>query len=640
MLDLMRRKKRLKIILWLVIFSLALGMLLFFVPGVNVGGVSTDTSAATVDGLEIPIQSFVNAYRKTVENYSSGGKNKTDPETLKALGLARQVLDSMVTQKVVEVIAERMGIDVTPNEVRRAVETYPYLQDNGKFIGIERYKSLLTANNLTVTEFEENIRYTQLVKKVREIFADSLDVSEKDLRDEFSGNTQQTQVDFVLLKKEDFKKSLKPSEADLKTYFEGHKEAYKIKEKRRAQYLLVPISQLLPTIKVSEQEILREWNQVSHDEAVEAAHILFRIQDPTKEAEVKTKAEEVLKQAKAGEDFEELAKKYSEDTGSAERGGSLGAFQRGQMVQEFEDAAFALKPGEISELVRTEYGYHIIKVMRHQTPTLESSRSGLATNVQIRKAQELAKRKAEDASQFGQKQKDLSLIARDLGIAVEIKETPLFKSDDNVFEIGISQAFRDGVFQLKEINSVGKAVEVPAGYAVPKLLEVQLPKPGDFSEARNQVEKDYVESRATELVQAAATKLSEEAVRQGNLENASKAMGLVVKTSQPFKLADMADPEIGSNSAFNSAAFDLAPGAVSAPIPLLDNFAVLQVKSRSPLDEQAFQKQKPELRKKLLAAKQDPYFQDYVRKITEELEKAGKIRVNPKVLELSPSTVY
>ncbi len=640
MLDIMRRKKRLKIILWLVIFSLALSMLIFFVPGVNVGSVATDTSAATVDGHSIPMKEFVAVYRKTIDNYRQGGRNNTDPETLKAMGIPRQVLDGLVTRKVIEVIAGRMGIEVTTNEVRRAVETYPYFQDQGKFIGIERYKALLTANNVSVTQFENDLRYIQLVKKLEQIFADSMDVNEKELRDEFSRNTLQSQVDFVLLKKDDFKERLKPSEADLRAYFEGHQDAYRIKEKRRAQYLLVPVSQILPTVKVSEEEILQEWDQSSHEETVEAAHILFRIPDSSKDAEVKARAEAVLKRANAGEDFAELAKKHSEDTASAGDGGYLGAFSRGQMVQEFESAAFALKPGEISGLVRTEYGYHIIKVLRHETPTLETSRDRLAADVRVRKAQETAKQKAEEASRLAEKQQDLNLIGKGLGIATEIRETPPFANDSSAFDFGLSQAFRDQVFQLKEINSIGKAVEFPGGYAVPKLLEVQMPKPAVFAESRTQIEKDYLDSKAKELVRNEAGKLSEEAAKSGSLEKAAKAMELSVKASRPFKHSEAPDPEIGTNSAFNSAAFDLPPGLVSDPIPLLDNFAVLQVKSRSPFDEQAFQKEKPGLRKKLLDSKQDAYFQDYIRKITEELEKAGKIRINPRALEISPSVMY
>jgi peptidyl-prolyl cis-trans isomerase D len=176
MLDIMRRKQRLKIILWLVLFSLTLGMLLFFVPGVNMGTISTDTSAATVDGKTIPLQAFAEAYRRVVSNYSNGGKNRTDPEMLKAMGLPKQVLDSMITEKVVDSIAARLGIEVTPEEVRHAVETHPYLQDQGKFIGLERYKAVLASNSITIADFEDDVRNAQLVKKVRAVITDSVNL--------------------------------------------------------------------------------------------------------------------------------------------------------------------------------------------------------------------------------------------------------------------------------------------------------------------------------------------------------------------------------------------------------------------------------------------------------------------------------
>ena len=637
MLDLMRRKKRLKIILWLVIFSLALGMLLFFIPGVNMGTVATDTSAATVDGEAIPMQEYADAYRRLINNYSNGGRNQTDPETLKALGIPKQVLDSMITQKVVEVTAKRLGIDVTPDEVRRAVETHPYLQDKGQFIGVERYKSILAANSIRVSEFEDELRYSEVAKKLRAVVTDSVSVGDREVREDFSRTNQRTVVDYAILKKDDFKKRIKPTEADLRAYFEGHKELYRIKEKRRASYILVPYTQLLPSVQVTEQDLLTEWNQRPHEETVEAAHILFKFEDASQEAEFRAKAESVLKMAQTGEDFSGLAKKYSEDTSNASQGGLLGPFQRGRMVKEFEDAAFSLKPGEISGLVRTQYGFHIIKVLRHETPTFEANRGSLAAMVRVRKAQELTKKKAEQAAALAGKQKDLNEVVKALGIAAEVKETTLFTKDDNPFDLGISQALRDEIFKLKEINSIGTAAEHPMGYAVPKLAEVQMPKPGDFALSRNQVESDYIDTKSKELMQSEAKKLSEETRKQGSLETAAKAMELTVKTSKPFNLSEVPADEIGTNTSFNQAAFDLQPGGVSAPLPLLDNMVVMQVKSRTPFDEAAYQKQKAELREKLLQSIQEPYFQDYIRKVTEDLEKAGKIKVNPKALEWASS---
>ncbi len=633
MLDIMRRKKRLKIVLWLVIVSLALGMLLFFVPGSNMGGGVVDTSAATVDGRTIPINDLVNAYRRTIDRYNASGANNLDPEILKSLGIPRQVLDGLISAKVLEIVGAQMGVDVTVEEIRKEIEAYPGLQDQGEFIGVERYKNLLAANNISVTEFESDIRSGVLANKIRSILTDSVDVSDLDLREDFSRRNQQTQVDYVLLEKADFKKRLKPSDAALQAYFDEHREDYRIKEKRKAQYLLIPLAEMLRNVAVTEQEIRQEWSLSPPPEQVEASHILFRIEDPSQEDAVRARAEAVLTQIKEGADFTELAKKHSDDPGSADQGGYLGTFQRGQMVPEFENAAFSLNPGEISELVKTQYGYHIILVSQRITPTLESSRSELETAIRQRKAQELAEKKAEEAASLAETQKDLSSIGKELGIEAEVEETSLFENDDNAFALGISQELMNETFQLREIDSIGKAVEHPLGYAVPKLIEVQMAKPGDLATFHDRVLEDYLEAKAKELMEEEARNLSEEAGRQQDLAKAAKSMGLDIRTSEEFKFSDSPAPDIGSNSAFNSAAFDLEPGGVSDPIPLSDSMAVLQVKSRSRFDEGAFENEKEEIRQRLVQSKRDPYFQEYLRGVTEKLEKEGKIRINPKALE-------
>lgn len=633
MLDIMRRKKRLKIVLWLVIVSLALGMLLFFVPGSNIGGVAVDTLAATVDGQSISINDLATAYRRTLDNYKAGGAGDLDPEMLKRLGIPRQVLNSLISAKVVQVIAARVGLEVTADEIRMEIETHPNLQDRGSFIGVDRYKALLAANNISVAEFEEDVRYSILENKLREVITDSIDVSDSELRDDFSRTSQRTTVDYVALKLEDFKKRLKPSEADLQAYFNEHRDDYRIKEKRKAQYLLIPLAEVVRNVQVTEQEILQEWNLAPHEETVEVSHILFRVQDDSKDAEVKARAEAVLKRIKAGEDFTELAKKYSEDPGSAEQGGYLGIIHRGQTVRAFEDAAFSLNPGEVSDLVRTEFGYHIILVSQKNTPTLESSRSSLVTTIRQRKAQDLAKKKAEEAAGLAETQNDLNIVAKDVDSGAEVQETDLFSNNENAFALGISQELMTEIFQLREIGSIGEPVEHPLGYAIPKLVEVQMAKPGDLATARDRVLEDYLEAKAKEQMETEAKKLSEEAVRQKSLENAATSMGLSVSTSQEFKFSEPAAPEIGTNSAFNTAAFDLKPGAVSEPIPISDGTAVLQVKSRSPFDEAAFEKEKAGIRERLLQSERDPYFQEYVQEIRGKLEKEGKIRVNAKALE-------
>ena len=204
MLDIMRRKKRLKGILWLVIISLGLGMILFFIPGANMGPADIDTTAATVVGESIPMRDYFQAYQRIMQNYSAGGRNKLDPEILKMLGIDRQALDALVNMRVVEYAAKRLGLGVSPQEVRQAVETNANLMSGGQFIGVEQYKALLAMNNLNVTEFEDGLRFSLLSQKVRNVVADSISISEKEMRDEFMRSNEEAQVAFVIFRKDDF----------------------------------------------------------------------------------------------------------------------------------------------------------------------------------------------------------------------------------------------------------------------------------------------------------------------------------------------------------------------------------------------------------------------------------------------------
>ena len=643
MLDIMRKKKRMKqIVLWIVIIATGGSMVVW---GVAIYGGGSNRSplgsnAAVVDGRPISMKEFLDAYDQTIKSLRESSQTELDPELLKSLGISQQVLSRLIMGKIVEILAEKLGITVTKNEVQQAILRVPGVRVNGKFIGLQQYERALSQMGTSVEAFEKELRDTELSKKLTRTIADSLEISEQEVRDEFSRTHQTVIVDYVLLEKDSFKKRVKASDADLKAYFEENKDNYRIKEKRRAQYLLVQTSQILPNIHVSEEEIKSEWDKNPLPETVEAAHILFRVKNPSEEAEVRSKAEAVLKRAQAGEDFAALAKQYSEDTSTADQGGYLGTFPRGQMAKEFEDAAFSMKPGEIG-LVRTDdYGFHIIKVFRHDKPTLESNRSNIRTTIQIRKAKEVARQKVEEAAKLAGKDGDLNAIVGRLDIKAEIKDTGLFNKDQNPYAIGISQALLDDIFEIKEIGSIGKVVEHPLGFALAKLEEVQMPRPGQFEESREQVKNDFVDSKAKELMEAEATKLSDEAVREKSLVQAAKELGLSTKTSPAFKVDDSPGPGIPDRGAFNTVAFELDVNSVSKPIAMSDTVAVLQVKSRSPFDEAAFEKDRGELHNQMLTSLQSAYLNDYLSSYMEKMQESGKIRINPKALEPAENSSY
>jgi peptidyl-prolyl cis-trans isomerase D len=642
MLDIMRRRKRLKLILWLVIISLGAGMLLLFVPGQNVGIQGFDNSIATVVDESISVKEFTDAYRRFVESYSAGGRNKTDPETMKRLGVDRQTLNSLIQVKVVNYTAAKLGLGISAQEITQAIESNPNLRTADGFIGVEAYKSVLAANRIDVNEFEEGVRFMLLSRKVMNLLTDSLTVPDKQLRDAFGRMNREAQVQYVLLDKEAAKKKVVPTEAELRTYFDANKDKYAIKEERRAQVLLFPIGEISTTVKITDQDIDAAWAKMDKQETVDASHILFKVEDPAKDAEVKAKADAVLKRAQAGENFAELARKYSQDEGSAAQGGELGPFPRGRMTKVFEDAAFALKTGAISGLVRSEFGYHIIKVNSHATPNKEQAIPGIVRSIQVEKAGAIAKLKATEAEKLIMTQRDLPAVAKALDVPTQIKETPFFNRSSDPLTLQLSMEFIDEVFALKDVNAIGKPVDTPAGLAIPKLIQVDPPKPPDFKLALESVKKDYIEAKADELLQAQAMKLLEEAKAAGDLAKAAQKAGLAVKTTQMFKRDAAAAPEIGTSPEFNAAAFDLAVGGIGGPVTIGGGkqAAVLQLKAMTPFNEEEYAKQKQTLKEQVLASMRQAYFDEYIRKVSDELTRARKIKINSSVLEQVTNNRY
>src|SRR5258707_474081 len=403
MLDRMRRHRDwLKWSLGLVCVTFVLFYIPDFLRGSGADAASSDT-VAKVEGRDITSGEFRRTYQAQLQAYRSAyGTNMSD-QLLKQLGIDQQILQQMVDERAALAEAERLGLSVSDEEVRQRIFAMPASQDNGAFIGETRYQQLLRMQRppLTPSEFEDNVRRSLTVEKLRASLTDWLSVADTELEREYRRRNDKVKLALVSFTADSFRTKVSATEAEVASYFDAHKNDFKIPEKRKIRYLLIDIDGLRAKVVVPPADIEREYNnnseQYTTPEQVRASHILLKTEGKD-EASVKAKAEELLKQAKAGADFAELAKKNSEDTDSAKNGGDLDYFGRGRMVPEFDQAVFTMQPGAISDLVKTQYGYHIIKLV-DKKPAKVSTLPEVRQQIVDQLAYETARAQAADLAQ-------------------------------------------------------------------------------------------------------------------------------------------------------------------------------------------------------------------------------------------------
>ena len=401
MLDRMRRHKG-----WLK-WSLALVVLtfvVFYIPdflSTNTGAAPSEV-LAEVQGQEITVRDFQRRYSAQLQSYRNAYGAQMSEQLLRQLGIEQQILQQLVDEQAMVAEARRQGISVSDVEIRERILAIPAFQENGRFIGEARYRQMLQFNNppMTTTEFEDNLRRAVLVEKLRGAVTGWMSITEAEVADEYRRRNEKVKLDVVPLTPDAFRSQVTVTDADVAAHFEKSKETYRIGEKRKIRYALVDVDQVRQqtTVPDAEIEAFYKQNQAQYStpEQVRASHILLKTEGKD-EAAVRIQAEEVLKRVKAGEDFAALAKQYSEDDSNNAKGGDLDYFGRGSMVPEFEQAAFAMKPGEVSDLVKTSFGFHIIKLAERREATtrpLAEVRPEIEDQLKWQKAQQQAEQTA------------------------------------------------------------------------------------------------------------------------------------------------------------------------------------------------------------------------------------------------------
>jgi peptidyl-prolyl cis-trans isomerase D len=627
MLDRMRRHKNwLKWSLAIVVVS----FVLLYIPSFmrdGAQGAAGNSVVADVDGREITAAQFRRVYQQQMQAYRQSYGANVDDKLLKQLGIDQRIVQQMIQEEASLAEAGRLGIKASDAEVRERILSLPAFQENGQFIGDQRYRQLLRmqAPPMRPDEFEDQVRRSVAVEKLQAALTGWMTVADSDVTSELKKRNEKVKVQVANFPADKFREGLAATDAEVAKQFEDHKESYRIPEKRKIRYVTIDQEGLRQRATVTGQQIERAYNdniqQYSTPEQVRASHILLKTAEKD-DGSVKKQAEELLAKVKAGADFGELAKKNSQDESSAVKNGDLDFFPKGQMVPEFDKAAFSMKVGEISDLVKSQFGYHIIKVTDKKaasTKTLAEVRTQIEDQLKYEQAQAAAQKLADQVAGELKKPSDFDSVARARGL--QGGESGLFLPDEPIAGIGMAPAVGQQAFQLKE-GEVSEPLRTPQGYAFITVTGHQDPYIPKLDEVKSKVKDDVLKQKAIDAARAKASSVRA-GLKPGDFEKAAKAAGIDVKTTELIaRGAPMGDA--GVSPALDAAAFSLAAGAVSDPVVTDTGAAIVKVVERKDVAPDELAKQKESVRNELLNERKNKFFSAYMAKARQRM----KVNIN------------
>jgi peptidyl-prolyl cis-trans isomerase D len=632
-----KRAAVVKIVFGVLLVLVCVSMVITLIPGLPGGGTTADPAA-----IEVVAQ--VGGERITTfdlrQNLMQTARANNIPSEMIWL-YAQQLLDQMVLEKATVQEAQRLGLRVSDEELRTRLRQVPELFPQGRFVGQQQYEDLVIERfGVSVEQFEQRFRDSLLTEKLRQLVTDSIGVGPEEIHEFFVRENEKFVLRYVFVTPESIKDSIKPTDAELGEYFQANRARYQLPEKRTVKVLQLDNERAKQGMSVSDAERRRYYQDRLDDyrqpERVQASHILFRVadKDPAKLAEARKRAEDLLKLLKAGADFADLAKRNSQDTANAPKGGDLGWIVRGQTVPEFEKAAFGLTPGSLSEPVQTEFGIHLIKVAAHEVARLrplEEVQPEIDRILLDQKVQAMLGPKAEEAAAaWRSAPEDAEQVASQFQGTVATLAS-LARGDPIVSMPG-AEALADDIFVLEK-GQIGRPVPVPVGYAIPYLLEISPARPAELAEVKDRVRTEYVNEQSRNRAQAQMIELAQltEKQERRDLAQAARSLGLTAKTSEALTRAGTI-PTVGTVRELGPRLNTLEPGGVAGPVPIGGGQIVYQVESRQPPKEEDLAAQRDALRQQILGEKRYVAFAAFQDDLRKRLMESGDLTIDQEAL--------
>ncbi len=634
--NLSQSKTAVKIFLGGVLVLICGAMVLTMAPVGGIGGSSTGSpdAVATVGGESI---SVIDVRQK----FAQQTRGQNVPQVMQGLYM-RQVLDQMIFQRLLQMEADRLGMQVTPDEITlRIKQVLPTAFPGGVWVGAERYaQEVQIRTGMSVPEFEDYVRDDVLTDKFKYLVTDGISVTPQEVEARYRYENEKVQLTYAEVKPSDLESSITPTDAELSTYFAKNESKYQVPEKRSAKYALLDLNQLKQSIKISDADVQAYYQQHLDDYKVEnrvdVAHIVFNTLGKTdaEVALVKQQAQKVDDQAKHGTNFADLAKKYSEDTNTKTKGGDIGWIVAGQTAPAFEKAAFSLPKDAISDVVQTPYSFDIIKVLDKEnahTKSLDEVKDSIVNTL----TQERLNAEQGDISD------KLAAVVRQSnrqsidGISKQFNlqtgETPLVSVTDAVGDLGAEPALQEALFSLHP-EELSQPISIDRGYVIISVGKIVAGHQGTLAEVRDRVLADYRKEKAQDLAEQKAEELAKDVKSGMAFDKAAKSLGLDLKTTDPITRTSQV-VDVGPAKELEDA-FVMNVGQTGGPALLGGNWVVYQVKSKQAVNPDDFAKAKDALQKQILEEKQAAAFEAFHDALQKRYIQDGKLAFNAANLKL------
>lgn len=623
--------KSLAWVLWVVIAVFVLTLAVDFGSGMGQQG-APGTVAATVGDQTVTLDDFRRQYQQMESVYRQVYGDQFTPEVARQLQLPMQALNQAVNEKILLTEAKRLRLGVTDEELRSRILNEPVFKDDqGRFVGQERYQEILRANNYTSAGFEAEMRKDLLLQKLMDILRANVYVSDKEVERAYREQVERAKIRYLQLPRSQFAAAAAQiPPAEVTAWYEAHKDEYRTPEQREVAYVLVEPSRLADQVKVADKE-LRDYYE-SHQEEftqeaqVRARHILVKVDDQTTDEVARQRIEAARQRIQGGADFAAVAREVSEDTASKGTGGDLGFFGPGQMVPEFEEAAFSAEVGKLVGPVKTSFGYHLLEVSEKRpggAQPFEAAREQIRSRLAAEQVQKLAETRAREIADRLEKERAKNAQA----LEAVAKQTPgatfgttgKFSENGPVPNLGFAPAFNTAAFSLKK-GEVSDPIQMPRGWAVLSLQEVHEPRVPPLNEVEDRVRGAAAQQKLQKMVMDRLAGARQEIAGGKTLDQVAAELGVTVQETPTEFGAQGAIPGIGYSPEVAKAALELQTGQIGGPVADARGGVLFQVTERKSWDPKLFATEKETTRTRLQQEKLARFQASLIEQRRRELE--------------------